>query len=98
MKTEQIAYRILIEPWITEAATAAAEMNKYIFKVDKYASKVQIKKAVEEVFGVTVKSVRTITIPKKTRMRGNVKGKKTGFKKAVVSLKEGDSINIYESK
>lgn len=98
VKTEQIAYKILMEPWITEAATQLAEMNKYVFRVAPKASKIQIKKSVEELYGVTVLSVKTINIHSKTRIRGKVAGKKSGFKKAIVSLKEGDSINIYQEK
>lgn len=95
---ESRAYKILIEPWITEAATLAAQMNKYVFKVARDADKKGIKEAVEEIYKVKVLSVRTVTIPAKKRTRGNVAGKKSGFKKAIVKLKEGDSINIYGEK
>ena len=93
-----IAYRVLQAPWITEASTMLAEMNKYVFKVEKKATKIEIRKAIEDLYDVTVTSVRTINIPSKKRMRGRVEGKKSGFKKAIVSLKEGESINIYEGK
>jgi len=73
-------------------------MNKYMFRVNKNSSKNEIRKAIEEAYKVTVLSVRTINIPEKKRMRGRIEGKKAGFKKAIVKLKEGDSINIYESK
>lgn len=97
-KTEQIAYKILIEPWITEAATLAAEKNQYIFKVAPRASKPQIKKVIEDIYKVTVLSVRTVNIHAKKRIRGNVVGKKTGYRKAIITLKEGGSINVFEGK
>ena len=95
---ESKAYKILIAPWITEAATMAAEMNKYVFKVAVTADKKSIKDAIEEIYKVKVLSVRTVRIPAKTRIRGAIKGKKSGYKKAIVKLKEGDSINIYAEK
>lgn len=97
-KTEKIAYKILVEPWITEEATRVAELNKYVFKVASGATKKQIEKAIEEVYGVTVKSVNTISIPRKKRMRGAKIGWKSGYKKAVVTVKEGDKIDLFESK
>ena len=94
----QIAYKILIEPWITEEASRVAEMGKYIFKVDPRATKGQIGKAVEEVYGVKVEAVNTIKIPRKKRTRGAKIGWKSGYKKAVVTVKEGDKIDLFESK
>lgn len=98
VKTEQIAYRILVEPWITEAATMAAQMNKYAFKVSQSATKTQIKKAIEDIYGVTVVSVRTMNIAGKTRVRGRVAGKTSGRKKAIVTVKEGESIDVFGGK
>lgn len=97
-KTEQIAYRILIEPWITEEATRIAEMNKYIFKVAPGANKNEIKKAVEDVYSVKVTEVNTINIHRKRRVRGRTTGWKPGYKKAIVSVKEGDKIEFFDSK
>lgn len=96
--TNQIAYRILIEPWITEEATRIAELNKYIFKVAKNANKNEIKKAVEDVYNVKVKEVNTINIHRKKRIRGRTTGWKPGYKKAIVSVKEGDKIEFFEGK
>ncbi|MDR3559284.1 MAG: 50S ribosomal protein L23 [Candidatus Pacebacteria bacterium] len=96
--TENIAYRILVEPWITEAATMAAQMNKYIFKVAKVASKSEVKRSIEELYKVTVLSVRTVTLPAKKRIRGRVIGRKPGFKKAIVTVKEGESIDVFGGK
>ena len=98
LKNEQIAYKILIEPWITEAATMLAEKNKYVFKVAPKSSKIQIKKAIEDLYSVAVLSVRTVNIHSKARTRGKIVGKKSGFKKAIITIKEGESIDIFEKK
>jgi len=96
--TNQIAYKVLVEPWITEEATRIAELNKYTFKVDPRATKDQVKRAVEGVYGIKVESVNTIKIPRKKRMRGAKVGWKSGYKKAIVTVKEGDKIDLFESK
>lgn len=90
--------RILIEPWITEATTRAAELNKYVFKVAKEASKRNIKKAIENIYKVTVNSVNTVNIHRKRRIRGKYVGWKPSYKKALVTLKEGDSIEFFKGK
>ncbi len=98
-KTENesgIAYKVLISPWITEASTAQMELNKYVFKVYSEAAKGDIKKAVEDLYKVKVISVRTTSIPKKFRNYGRTPGWKSGFKKATVTLKEGDKIELFE--
>lgn len=89
---------VLIEPWITEAATAGLGLNKYVFKVDSKADKIQVKKAVEELYKVKVISVNTIKVHKKFRSYGKTPGWKAGFKKAVVTLKEGDKIELFKEK
>lgn len=91
------AYKVLVEPWITEASTAAMEMNKYVFKVAKEASKKQIKSAIEKIYKVKVKSVNTVTIPRKFKSYGRTPGFKSEFKKAIVSVKEGDKIELFEA-
>mgnify|MGYP001276991739 CR=1 FL=1 len=90
------SYKFLISPWITEASTAAAELNKYIFKVDPKANKKQIKKAIEDLYKVKVLSVNTIKIAKKFRNYGKTPGWKPGFKKAIVTVKAGDKIELFE--
>lgn len=97
--TENSAYsKVLIEPWITEATTQAAQLNKYVFKVATKASKEDIRKAVETIYKVTVISVNTINIHRKRRIRGKYVGWKAGYKKALVTLKEGDRIEFFEGK
>lgn len=94
--TQSIAYRILIEPIITEAATSAIESNKYIFKVATDANKAQIKQAVEELYKVKVVSVNTLNVRRKLVNYGRTPGFKAGSKKAIVKLKEGDSIELFK--
>ena len=93
---------ILKKPIITEKATAAGEkLGQFGFIVDKRANKVEIKKAVEKTYGVTVESVNTLNNAGKVRNRytktGFVTGMKGATKKAVVTLKKGDSIDFYSN-
>ena len=84
----------IISPNITEKSTSLSEFNKIIFKVHKGASKSFIKKSVEKIFKVNVIKVNTINLKGKTKL---VKGKKStlpGFKKAIVTLKKGQSIDL----
>jgi large subunit ribosomal protein L23 len=91
-----LAEKVLIEPWITEASTSAMELNKYVFRVSPSSAKVQIKKAIEGLYGVKVISVNTVKIPKKLRKYGRTPGWKSGFKKATVTLKVGDKIELFQ--
>lgn len=95
-RDENIAHKILFENLISEKSTRLAAENKYVFKVAKNAGKHQIKEAVEGYYGVQVVGVNTVKIPAKKRIHGRTIGWKKGFKKAVVSLKEGDTITAVE--
>lgn len=97
-KLNDISHRILVEPWITEEATKIAEQNKYIFKVFPEAKKKQIKDCVESLYNVKVMTVNTISIPRKKRVRGRTIGWKSGYKKAIITVKEGDKIEFFEGK
>lgn len=93
---------ILIKPIITEKMTAQGEeFNRYGFIVDRNANKIQIKGAVEEAYGVTVDSVRTMNYAGKTKSRftkaGVISGRSSHFKKAVVQLAKGDTIDFYSN-
>ena len=93
---------ILIKPIITEKATASSEMdNCYTFLVAKTSNKVEIKKAVEEAYGVAVETVRTMNYGPKRKVRytktGLQKGKTNATKKAVVQVAEGDAIDFYSN-
>jgi large subunit ribosomal protein L23 len=87
-------YDIIVAPVITEKATNASELNKVIFKVRKDATKPQIKAAVERLFDVKVMSVNTLVRKGKTRVFRGVRGQLSDVKKAVVTLAEGDRIDV----
>jgi large subunit ribosomal protein L23 len=88
------AYRILEAPHITEKATALAGKNQYVFKVWSKANKTEIKKAIEDLYGVEVLDVKTINLPAKRRRLGRIEGWRKGYKKAIVRIKEGQKIEI----
>jgi large subunit ribosomal protein L23 len=93
---------ILIKPIITEKATNDSELfNRYAFVVDKKANKVEIKVAVESAYGVSISSVKTLNYPiqrnTKNTKKGIVIGIKSGYKKAIVQLAEGESIDFYNN-
>jgi len=92
---------VLIKPIITEKATLGSEtLNRYTFLVHPKANKVEIKKAVESAYGVSVKRVRTLNIGSERRIRytktGIQKGKTSATKKAMVQVSEGDAIDFYD--
>ena len=82
---------------ITEKGTLLKSIgNQYLFHVDRRANKIEIKNAIEEIFNVQVTSVRTIRMPGKKKRMGRFEGKRPDWKKAVVTLKEGESIELFE--
>lgn len=87
-------YRILREPQITEKATDLGKENKYVFKVYPRANKVEIKKAIEDLYEVDVLTVRIIKIPPKSRRLGRTRGQRKGYKKAIVKVKKGQKIEL----
>ena len=87
-------YKILKEPHISEKATVLTDQNKYVFKIMPRANKVETKKAVENLYGVRVKDVNIINVHRKRKVLRGVEGFKTGYKKAIVTLKEGEKIEI----
>jgi large subunit ribosomal protein L23 len=93
---------ILHKPIITEKMTNLGEkLNRYGFIVDKRANKVQIKKAIEEMYGVSVESVNTMRYGGKNKSRftktGLIAGKTNAFKKAVVAIADGEKIDFYSN-
>lgn len=90
--------QVIKRPLITEKAMTLAENGQYVFEVNPRANKVEIKKAIEEMFEVDVVSIRTLNKKGKTKMRMTRRGMMTGstrsFKKAYVTLAEGQSIEI----
>ena len=79
---------------ITEKSTALSELNKVVFKVHKGASKNSIKKSIEKIFKVNVIKVNTINLKGKTKLVRNKKAYKSGYKKAIVTLKKGQNIDL----
>jgi len=91
---------VLIKPILTEKANAQTEkFRRYAFKVSRKANKLEIKKAVEGFYGVTVIDVNTTVVPAKTKVRstkaGMVQGRKPAYKKALVTVAEGEAIDLY---
>ena len=87
-------YDVVLAPHITEKATLASENNAVVFKVANDATKPQIKEAVEAIFGVSVTGVNTINVKGKTKRWKGKPYKRNDLKKAVVTLKDGDSIDV----
>ncbi len=81
-------------PWFTEKALRGTSQNKYVFKVSSYANKPEVKKLIERGYNVKVLSVHMVTIPGKPRRRGMHKGEKPGYKKAIVTLKKGSTLEV----
>lgn len=93
---------VIIKPIISEKMTAQAEkLNRYGFIVDKRADKLQIRKEIEDLYGVTVDAVNTIRYAGKRKSRytkaGFVEGRTNAYKKAIVTLKDGQSIDFYSN-
>ena len=87
---------VLIRPVISEKSYEQITQNQYTFRVHKDAHKTQVRQAVEELFDVKVTSVNIVQMPAKPKRRGMIKGTKPGWKKAIVELKAGDKIEIFE--
>jgi len=84
----------IISPNITEKSTFLSEYNKIVFKVHKGANKNSIKKSVEKIFKVNVVKINTINLKGKTKMVRGKKSIKAGYKKAIITLKKGQSIDL----
>ena len=84
----------IISPNITEKATSLSEYNKIVFKVHKGANKNSIKKSIEKIFKVKVVKINTINLKGKTKMVKNKKAYKPSYKKAIVTLKKGQTIDL----
>ena len=87
---------VLLAPVVSEKSYAQIEQRKYTFKVHKDAHKTQIRQAVEELFEVKVASVNIVKVQSKPKRRGLIKGRRPGWKKAIVELREGYEIEIFE--
>ena len=87
---------VLLAPVVSEKSYSLIEDRKYSFRVHQDAHKTQVRQAVEELFGVNVESVNIAHVKAKPKRRGVNRGKKPGWKKAIVQLREGESIEIFE--
>lgn len=86
---------LILKPIITEKGTIQMELGKYVFDVLPKATKPDIRAAIESLFDVTVVKVNTLTLPRKKRRVGKFVGYKAQYKRAIVTLKEGDSIALF---
>lgn len=86
---------LILKPIITEKATLQLEENKYVFDVLPVATKPEIKAAIESLFDVRVTSVNTLKLPRKKRRVGRYIGYKAQYKRAIVTLQEGDTIALF---
>ena len=93
---------VLVKPILTEKANAQQEkLRRYAFRVDRKANKLEIKKAVQEFYGVTVIDVNTSVVPGKSKTRstkaGYIQGRKSAYKKALITVAEGETIDLYSN-
>jgi len=88
--------QVLIEPVVSEKSYHQITENRYTFKVHQHAHKTQIRQAVEELFDVKVVGVNVVKMQPKPKRRGMIKGTRPGWKKAIVELRPGDKIEIFE--
>ena len=88
---------MIVRALITEKGTVMREKsNKYVFQVDAAANKIEIKKAVESIFSVHVVEVRTMNVPGKQKRMGKFAGYRPDWKKAIVTVKAGEAIELFE--
>lgn len=87
---------ILIRPIVTEKSTALMEQGKYTFRVPLASTKIQIRQAVEQIFKVKVQAVNTMRYEGKLKRMGRTQGRRSDWKKAVVTLKPGEAIELFE--
>lgn len=86
--------KVLKTPQVTEKATDLVKGNQYVFKVFAKANKLEIKRAIEDLYGVDVLDVKIIKVPRKKRRLGRISGYRAGYKKAIVKIKEGQKIEV----
>ncbi len=89
-------YDVIIRPIITEKASSLVENLQYTFEVDRRANKSEIKEAVEKIFNVNVVEVRTINVHRKAKRMQRYEGFKSAYKKAIVRLVPGQTIDVFE--
>ena len=87
---------IIVKPIISEKSYDLTNQRKYTFRVDKNSTKPQIRQAIEEIFKVGVTAVNTINFEGKLKRQGATSGRRASWKKAIVTLREGDKIEMFE--
>ena len=88
--------QVIIRPVVSEKSYVLSAANKYTFRVHQDAHKTQIRQAVEALFGVTVVDVRTMSVKSKPKRRGLTRGRSRTWKKAIVEVRAGDTIPIFQ--
>ncbi|MFC1815311.1 50S ribosomal protein L23 [Thermodesulfobacteriota bacterium] len=92
-----IQYDIIKRPLITEKTSIQKEaFNQLSFEVDRWANRIEIKRAIEKIFNVKVASVKTLQVKGKTKQRGRIVGKRKDWKKAIVTLMPGERIDFFD--
>jgi large subunit ribosomal protein L23 len=90
------ASQVIIRPVVSEKSFVLAELGKYTFRVHEKAHKTQIRQAIEQLFDVKVVDVRTVSVKSKPKRRGYTSGRTRQWKKAIVQVREGDTIPIFQ--
>lgn len=90
------ASQVIIRPVVSEKSYVLSAANRYTFRVHPDAHKTQIRQAVQELFGVHVVEVRTLSVKSKPKRRANISGRTRAWKKAIVQLREGEEIPIFQ--
>ncbi len=92
----EMAYRLVVQPWVTEKTQNLSADNKYVFKVRFGAEKGKVKEAIENLYNIEVEKVNIVNIPPKKKRFGRIVGKRSAIKKAIVTVKRGQKIEIFE--
>ena len=87
---------VLLAPVVSEKSYSQIEQGKYVFKIHPEAHRTQVRQAVEQLFNVHVQAVNILKVQPKPKRRGLIKGTKPGWKKAIVQLREGETIEIFQ--
>lgn len=90
------AYKIIMKPLITEKVSGLGALNKYVFAVAKSANKIEVAKAIKEIYGLKPVGVNVIRMSGKKARYGRINGRRKDWKKAIVTLSKGQTIKIYE--
>jgi large subunit ribosomal protein L23 len=88
--------QVILAPVVSEKSYSLIATNRYTFRIAKSAHKIQVRQAVEELFNVKVIDVKIISVPARPKRRGTHVGTRAGYKKAIVVLRDGDTIELFE--